>query len=331
MNDQNHTLEDFLKDEKFINWVKTGDSELNAYWETWLLEYPEQKQAFMDAQIILLNFDFSRNNLSDVGQYALWESIRQQTIQKDQTKIKALQSRRQWFKIAAAVLVLLMTSIGIWYVQSTFEHTLMTDFGEQKEVMLPDGTTVILNANSKLTYKNSQARKVWLDGEAYFKVTKKPETGENFIVYTDDLAIKVLGTVFNVNSRNEDTEVFLEEGNVNLELSGKKQQIIEMIPGDLVNYSSKAQSLSKTTQLNPLENTAWKDGTLLFKEKPLVEVLDELSDIYGISFEFERQALQQKLITGGVPIKNLNISLETLRGVYGLTIKKQADTYTISE
>ena len=74
------------------------------------------------------------------------------------------------------------------------------------EILLPDGSAVTLNANSKLQYYTHSARKVWLEGEAFFEVKKIPETAEPFQVVTNDLTITVLGTTFNVNSRNEQTK-----------------------------------------------------------------------------------------------------------------------------
>ncbi len=329
MNYTNYSVEDFIKDEAFIRWVKIGEPELNAFWEEWVLSNPENKQAFMAARTILLNLEFKKEELAATEKSNLWEAIQQETTHNISAKVVDMKGGRKWLKLAVVVAILLMTSWGVWQFQQKSKHMITTKFGEPKEMLLSDGTKVILNANSSLTYYDGRLRKVWLEGEAYFEVAKKLDTQADFVVYTNDLAVRVLGTVFNVNSRNEVTEVFLEEGKVNLEIAEGKVKTIKMAPGELVSYSKKEKKLSATIKANAIENTAWKDGTLVFRDTPLVEVLNDLSEIYGVDFHLEDEELQQKLISGGVPIKNLKIALETLVGIYGIQIEEKENTYII--
>ena len=101
-----------------------------------------------------------------------------------------------------------------------------TAYGETKQLTLPDGTRVILNANSNLSYANdwasgevSRTRSVRLAGEAFFKVTKRQTpTGSpvKFVVNSRDLQIAVLGTEFNVNQRGQAVSVMLNEGKVQI-------------------------------------------------------------------------------------------------------------------
>ena len=75
--------------------------------------------------------------------------------------------------------------------------------------------------------------------------------------------------MFNVNSRDKATEVYLEEGKVKLEIGGNNVQTVEMAPGDLVSYSRSNQQLSKAQKVDALENTSWKDGTPRLQRCPL--------------------------------------------------------------
>ena len=115
-----------------------------------------------------------------------------------------------------------------------------TTFGEWKTITLPDGSVVELNANSLLTitkhWSENNNRTVWLTGEAFFKVKKIPSTKCKFIVKTKDLKVEILGTSFNVNSRFDQTEVFLEEGKVKLYLGNTKEY---MAPGEFIAFSKK--------------------------------------------------------------------------------------------
>ena len=88
-------------------------------------------------------------------------------------------------------------------------------------IKLPDGSLVQLNANSTLSFDTqwdaSADRCVWLNGEAFFEVEKKPETKQKFKVITADLTVEVLGTEFNINSHHQQTRVFLQEGEDKIE------------------------------------------------------------------------------------------------------------------
>lgn len=325
-----YSVEDFMQDEKFIHWVKTEEVELTTFWESWILAHPEKKEIFMEARIVLLNLDFTKNQLSASEKSNLWNLLEVDMPRRFPAKQVSMKNRRSWLKYVAAAVVLLLTGYGLLQFTENPEKSITTTFGEQKEVLLSDGTVVILNGNSTLSYHEDQPRKVTMEGEAYFQVAKKPKDDADFVVTTHDLAVRVLGTVFNVNSRNESTKVFLEEGKVNLEIAAADIKNLEMAPGELVSYSKKKNKLSETQKVNAIENTSWKDGTLVFRNTPLPEVLAELSGIYGARFSLKDQTLENRLITGGVPIKNLSIALETLTGIYGIGIEEENNTYIIS-
>ena len=328
MDYQNYTVEDFIQDEKFINWILTGDADLKKFWDQCLIDYPDLKPAFQEAGSILHNLQFEQESLPTADKAEIWENIKEQTIESDSPVVVRSLKQNYWISVAAA-LAFLVLSFGVWQLIINPEITFSTSNGEQNEWLLSDGSQVILNANSSLSFRKRNPRKVWLDGEGYFQVAKKEETKADFQVITNDLAVRVLGTVFNVNSRNKATEVFLEEGKVNLEFDEKSIPSIEMSPGELVSYSRSNQHLTRKQQANLLENTSWKDGTLVFKDTPLEEVLNDLSEIYGVIFKLKDDSLQEKLISGGVPIKNLQIALETLEGIYGLEIHQVDSTYII--
>ena len=115
---------------------------------------------------------------------------------------------------------MLLLGVSLWYAwlaQST--STYVTRYGETQTILLPDSSTVLLNANSRLTLSTdwTDTREVWLEGEAFFRVRKikritSPASAEHvkFIVRTDRLNVEVLGTEFNVRQRSEKTAVLLK-------------------------------------------------------------------------------------------------------------------------
>ena len=188
-----------------------------------------------------------------------------------------------------------------------------------------------MNSNSRLVFNSKSPRNVRLNGEAFFEVKRLPESGEIFQVTTQDLTVTVLGTSFNVNARNDQTKVFLEEGLVELEIVDADDEIIQMKPGDLITYSRKEKKLKENRHnVSVLENASWKDGALIFNETPLGEALFEIEDIYGIHLIIQSDELRKEQITGGVPIRDLKVTLETLSQVYGIRIRSEGQRYFLS-
>lgn len=259
---------------------------------------------------------------------------------RPEVRVRSMTNKRRqllgWIGTAAAML-LLITAGFLWWNQDTAQIIVSTDFAEQRTLSLPDGSTVKLNANSVLRYatawEDQDDRQVWLDGEAFFTVAKKPVTGQKFRVTTPDLTVAVLGTVFNVNSREEQTSVFLEEGSIALTLkrdSGKEETLME--PGELLTYSAKQQAVITNTKRTaaPL-HTSWKDGVLQFEATPLSVVTERVEHIYGIQFAVSDTAIYQREITTGLPMEKLDIVLPLLEQALGLKIELIEGRYLITE
>ena len=137
-----------------------------------------------------------------------------------------------------------------------------TGNGKRINLFLPDSSEVILNANSEISYDpilwSEGKRIIRLQGEAYFRVTKIE--GKKFDVLADDLRIKVLGTEFNVNVRDDKSEVVLEEGMVALDIGDQK---FDMKPGDLISYTPIHKKV-EAKKVKTFLHTAWKDGMMVY-------------------------------------------------------------------
>jgi ferric-dicitrate binding protein FerR (iron transport regulator) len=137
--------------------------------------------------------------------------------------------------------LLIAAGLGVWSYLRAGENAHTTHYGETARIKLPDGSMVVLNAHSTLTYNDwseGQTREVWLNGEAFFEVQKKHDaTGRvKFVVHTGDLNVEVLGTRFNVSNRGLRTQIVLEEGKVRLRYEQETEKVIDMQPGELVEY-----------------------------------------------------------------------------------------------
>lgn len=246
--------------------------------------------------------------------------------------------------MAAAMLILI--AVFIWNSGEGEEVIYQTTYGETKELILDDQTMVKLNANSTLVWhadwQKTGVRKVELTGEAFFKVQsiQKDETldGEKwpFQVLTSDLTVNVLGTAFNVEARRQRTNVFLQSGEVELELNPGNAQADEteiyssadmealgftrrimMKPGDAVSYSLSHQKLEQTDNGTTEMNASWIEGSLLFENDRLEDVLQQLEDIYGKQFEVVDTALLERKVNLGLPFEDWS----TVSGLMTLSLE----------
>ncbi|MEZ5043549.1 MAG: FecR domain-containing protein [Saprospiraceae bacterium] len=333
-----YTVPDFIQDENFIRWVKNAAPKDALFWTSFLDNYPHKRQEVQEAKALVKAMlkAPSQPKLSDKEKAAMLQQMQDQMRRVPQQRQQAgRRSIRSWRLLAAAVAVLLLgLATWTWFEGQAdapmITHT--TTYGQRQSITLPDGSKVTLNANSSLTYadvwEEEESRKVWLQGEAFFEVAKKVETGQKFQVITKDLTVEVLGTIFNVNSHQEATKVFLEEGQVQLSLNGLEQTLL-MAPGELIAYAESEKELPEKVLVHPNSPTSWKDGFLLFKKTPLREVLEKLEEIYGLSIEVKDTANYSRVIDTGLPVENLTEALSLLELTMGVKIRQVGDSYII--
>lgn len=163
--------------------------------------------------------------------------------------------------------------------------SLETPKGGQYQMILPDGTKVILNAESTIHFSlpfSSTQRKVSIQGEVYFEVAK--DTKRPFIVTTHQSQIEVLGTQFNVNAYDkEHIRTTLLEGSIRLNTS--KTQLV-LIPGQIADIASNDGHIS-LIKTNIDRELSWTKGYFDFKDEPIEEIMRQLARWYDIEVEYQ--------------------------------------------
>lgn len=325
---QSYTLEEFASDPDFRNWVLNPSPERDVFWQTFIDNHPEKAGQIEEARNLIGEvhryFDKGKTDAHLLAQK--FEEISHRVDrQQEQLSHKPVIQRfsARYLGIAATVLFLFSLGGWLWISQMNQYEVYSTAYGEWKTVALPDGTTVNLNANSELKVsRNWEAggdRMVWLTGEAFFEVTKKPVTGAKFFVITTDVSVEVLGTSFNVNSRGKKTEVFLQEGKIRME-AGKEEAYMD--PGDFIAYSASSQQMIETRiGVNDL-HSSWKDGALIMQEASVGKIFDKIAEIYGIEFQVQDSSFLQSKTTIRIPMDKLEITLPILEKTLGTTIEQ---------
>lgn len=208
--------------------------------------------------------------------------------------------------------------------------------GTKTNLLLPDGSTVWLNADSRLTYDSlygNSMREVTLSGEAYFDVVKNPK--KPFIIHTGKINIKVLGTTFNVKSYpgERTIETSLIRGSIevtftalpskkivlkaNEKLIVNKSETIPNIGANQVTTSplpgTTIQNLSRTGSDSALTETGWMQNRLYFNDMPLPELLRGMERKYGVSFHLPGLSPDTIHFTGSFQNETVSQALDALR------------------
>lgn len=157
--------------------------------------------------------------------------------------------------------------------------------GSEYWIVLPDGTRVWLNAATELKYPvafHAKERRVYLKGEAYFEVA--PDKNRPFYVETEEVKVRVLGTVFDVNTHyTRGVRTVLVEGAVALEWGDQKE--IRMKPGELADFDRTTTEVT-LKEVDVTSYIFWKEGYFVFEDEPLEEIMHTLSLWYDKEFLF---------------------------------------------
>lgn len=186
--------------------------------------------------------------------------------------------------------------------------------GQIFKLVLSDSTVVWLNASTKLKYPkkfiNSQTtRTVELEGEAYFEVAHNPN--KPFIVNTNGVNVKVLGTKFNVSSYPNETNISttLVEGSVKVRYSNENETIIK--PNDQASFNKNTQFLS-TKKVNTANFTSWIHKTIIFNDMRFEKLALIIERAYNVEVLFENEVLKNEYFTGQFDVETIDTIFQVL-------------------
>ncbi|TAJ11520.1 FecR family protein [Marinilabiliaceae bacterium JC017] len=235
----------------------------------------------------------------------------------------------QWLKYAAIFILAFGVS---YFMQDQFSSTDIIDKqvadvvietmpGQTSKTTLPDGSVAWLNSNSKLTFSagfgNNNKRQLQLEGEVFLEVTKDPS--KPFTVATPyGINIEVLGTSFNLEAYNDQfIKTTLIEGSVAIK-NNSGHLLAQLKPGQQALASPRENKIT-ITNVNTEFYTSWKEGILIFKDIPFVEIAPRLERFYNIKIEFANEAAKHIKINGRVlrnyPVDQFFEVIKVLSGI----------------
>lgn len=280
------------------------------------LNYKDQD---VDATDQFIDFLYQNSEIEapDVDIDAAWNSLSGQINNK--------KSGFNWMKIAASVSLVVAVSIALYITNFSPEQIFVASADQKVNVTFPDGSIGVLNENSSFTYleKFGDERRVSFEGEAYFDIKKSQKP---FVIDVNGVEVKVLGTAFNLVSKEESVTLFVDRGLVAFAKDGNETKVKAGLEA-VFNKKTNEVTISET----PSENImSWRNGFFKFDDTPLSDALVDLGEYYDVDFKLGNDKLSTCRISATFENKSLGEVLELIESILNVRTNLKDQTVKIS-
>jgi ferric-dicitrate binding protein FerR (iron transport regulator) len=241
---------------------------------------------------------------------------------------------RMPMRVAASLLFLALLGTATAIISSRLHQVKVITGSEEsgKRIVLPDGSSVVLNENSQISYTksfNRKSREIMLRGEAYFDV--EPDKAKPFVIYAGQARIRVVGTSFNVDvsGDNQQVEVYVASGVV--ELSEKNDNVHSQLltPGSIGWLNGKVTTSARAQNENAI---AWRTGNISFNGLKLSEAITILNDVYHVNIRCTEKDIDTARFEEGERFQNESLDdiLQVICKQNQLKVEKSDDMIYLS-
>lgn len=242
---------------------------------------------------------------------------------------------------AVGILFVLLVAFTYWNIidKKDTKIQIVAGKGIRKKIKLPDGTLVWLNGDSRICYaadfNHTASRQVYLAGEAFFDVTH--QANHPFIVRTEKISVKVLGTAFNIQAYPKEvkSETTLLRGSIELSVNDRSGQKVVLCPAEKFAYVEEKKELHKTLQIDHvrpvkigkdeyIEETSWKDNQLVFQNESFEELKPKLERWFNVQIQMASQTPKAYRFTGVFTKEDIKEALTAMQLIKPFTFKIKA-------
>lgn len=218
-------------------------------------------------------------------------------------------SMKQWWRVAVAALIIILSGAVTWYAVTSTSQISTASVVEQKlpvkeaankltdfirHITLPDGTQVVLQANSRLNYPENftgNTREVILLGEAYFDVSHDAQ--KPFIIHTGKVRTTVLGTAFNISAPPDGKKIIVSVTRGKVKVEDDQKLLAVLTPNQQVTYTPVTAAVVKDTLNAPSLVTNWTKHEMVFEGQSFEDVATMLGRRYGMDIRFKNEGLKR--------------------------------------
>lgn len=324
MSIEKYQTEQFLNDDNFLDWIKNPTSERDLFWQKYFTENPSQLIWADEARSII-----EATLLHDFQQVEKYEAIKANLFAKIEADEELQENeiiplwKMPWVRVAASVVLLLGLSwlyFTLMYTDNVYQtnvnslkssHEIVEVFNQNTKnqlILLPDGSIVILQPQSKITYSKTftgNKREVVLSGEAFFEVERNPK--KPFYVHANELTTKVLGTSFVVKAFLKDKHISVEvkSGKVAVykKSDAKDNQVLNdndatlggliLVQHEKIDYDRTETTMIKSLDesINQLSKRTYK-GIFDFEDTPISKVFKTIEKEYKVDIIVNEEAIK---------------------------------------
>lgn len=319
--------------ERFDGWLRTSPEHMRAYLQIaahWEEGVGRRAASLETVDELVAMARAERNVVRLAGSHA----VSARDIEDDQKKPLPAETRShktRYLAMAASVLLLVLSGFAAWlhYARDTYA----TGIGEQRSLRLADGSTVELNSRTRVRvrYVEHERRIDLLEGQALFNVQKS--AGRPFIVVSGDTRVLAVGTQFDVYRKASGTTVTVIEGRVAVS-RGTQHKGAASSSGSLLSAGeqvvSTAMTLGHPKTADVAAAVAWKDRRLVFRNAPLLEVVEEFNRYNEVPIEIVDRTLEQTRISGSFSSSDPAALLRFLREVGAYKVSESDDAVRVT-
>lgn len=323
------------------------------YWNQWIESSDENRAKSKKATNELVGFEFKSPDTPNINQQ--WARVYSKTSGNSK-RITAYPKKNnkntlRWlFRTVAIILVFSLVGLGTYYFyeeeasaplleQLTEERTITTEEGEQKTLQFSNGSKVILNSHSSLTYRLGSTKnptiEMTLEGEAWFDADTDTESDQPaFAVTTPDGIIRDIGTKFLVSVENGHSRVVLQEGLVEVEplsqpVSNMQAEELKfrVQRGEMVEFSR--SDIITRRRVNPTFYTSWATGVMELDQSGIQEFSEYVEQRFDVEVEIRDADLVDIRLNGTVYFRSLDELMRSVSEVIGIPVYRSAHRDTV--
>lgn len=296
--------------------------------QSWINESAEHKTYFEDSKELFSQID-SLKTLHKVDTVKAWDKLNARIESGKEAKVIPL-FKRAFVRVAASVVLLASLAVLTVYVlrNNNEEPVMMASTNTLVKQKLPDGSSVVLNKNSELSYELNKfgTREVKLKGEAYFDVVHNEE--EPFIISIGSIVIKDVGTSFNVKAiEGTDTiEVYVESGEVQFYYRNNENSGLKLLKGEKAIYK---RSRGEFYKLVPDANeniTSYKSKNFRFKDATLKSVIEQINAVYGSDLQLSNEILGKCRLSVTFEQEDLEVIISVIAETLDLQVERSGNS-----
>ncbi|ASZ13581.1 FecR domain-containing protein [Chitinophaga pendula] len=330
---QQYKMEDFMLNDSFVRYCLQIDAADIAFWEDFKARHPQQQANINTAREWVLKLG---NHLTAQDKQSAFEQLKARIDLPDTSRMPP-HHRKPWYAAAAVLTMALIALTWLWQNNRSVKQTqrprityktYKASDTQRRELILPDGSRIVLNANSRLQVPDdfgNNNRHLTLYGEAWCEIA--PDETWPFAITAGTTHVQVLGTTFRIRAYDFDSTVTIALLSGKVKVAAGKQQQRELQPGQAV--AVKENNIGNVPMdINYEEN--WQQGKLLFKDASLEDIAHALQNWYGLKVNLPTGPYKTVHFNGTFINKSLQDVTTAITYITGIKIDQKKGQLFIS-